>query len=60
VTTELQGVILSLVSIKGNYESPYVVYLPEGDTYIHNSLLYQDAAAKSAVDKAIFVSIISL
>jgi len=53
VTAELQGVILSLFSIKENYESPYVVYPPEGRTYIHDSLLYQDAAAESAVDKAI-------
>jgi hypothetical protein len=36
-----------------DYESPYVVYPPEGHTYIHGSLVYQDAAAKLAVDKAI-------
>jgi hypothetical protein len=34
-------------------ESPYVVYSPEEQTYIHDSLLYQDAAAQLAVDKAI-------
>ena len=50
---ELQGVILSLLSIKENYESPYVVYPLEGHMYIYDSLLYQDAAAKLAVDKAI-------
>jgi len=51
---ELQGVILSLLSIKENYESLYGVYLAQGHMYIHDSLLYQDAsAAKSVVDKAI-------
>jgi hypothetical protein len=50
---ELQGVILSFQSIKENYESLYVVYPLEGHRYIHNSLLYQDAAAKLVVDKAI-------
>jgi hypothetical protein len=35
------------------YESPYVVYPPEGHMYIHGSLFYQDAAAKLAVKKAI-------
>jgi len=53
VTAEWQGVILSLLSIEENYKSPYVVYLPQGHTYIHDSKLYQDAAAKVAVDKAI-------
>jgi len=53
VTAELQGVILSLLSIEEKYEYPYVVYPPEGHTYIHDSLFYQDAAAKLAVDKAI-------
>jgi len=50
---ELQGVILSLLSMEENYESPYVVYLPEEHTYIYDSLLYQNAAARLAVDKAI-------
>jgi len=46
-------VILSLLLIEENYESPYVAYPPEGHTYIHDSPLYQDGAAKLAVDKAI-------
>ena len=53
MTAELQGVMLSLFSIEEKYESPYVVYPPEGHTYIHYSLLCQDAEAKLAVDKAI-------
>jgi hypothetical protein len=53
VTTELQGVILSLLSIKENYESPYVVYPPEEHMYIHDTLLCQDTAAMLAFDKAI-------
>jgi hypothetical protein len=51
--TELQGVILSMLLIRENYESPYVAYLPEGHTYIHDSQLYQDAAANEGVDKAL-------
>jgi len=43
---ESQGLILGLLSIKENYESLYVVYWQEAQTYIHDSLLYQDAAAK--------------
>jgi len=50
VTAELRGVILSLLSNKENFESPYVVYPLEGHTVIHSSLLYQDAAAKLTVD----------
>ena len=53
MTAELQVVILSLLWIKKNHESLYVAYPPEGHTYIHYSLLYQDAAAELAVDKAI-------
>ena len=53
VMAGLQGVILCLLSIEKNYESPYVVYPPERHMYIHNSLLYQDAASKLAVDRAI-------
>ena len=43
---ELQGVILSVLLIKENDESLYVIYLLEGQTYIHNRLLCHDAAAK--------------
>jgi len=50
---KLKAFIPSLLSIEENYESPYVVYLPEGHIYIDDSLLYQDAAANLAVDKAI-------
>ena len=53
MTAEFQGFILSLSSIKDNYESLYVVYPPEGNTYIHGSLLCQDAAGKLVVYKAI-------
>jgi hypothetical protein len=53
VTAELQGVILSLLSIKENDESLCVLYPPEGHTFDYDSQLYQDAAARSAVDKAI-------
>jgi hypothetical protein len=53
VTAELQGFILSLLSIEEKYESPYVVYPPEGHTNYHDIQLYQDAAAMLAVDKAI-------
>jgi len=53
VTAELQGVMLSLLSIEVNYESPYVLYPLEGHTYIHNGVLNRDAAAKLAVDRAI-------
>jgi len=53
VIAELQGVILNLLLIKENDGSLYVLYPPEGHTYIHGSLLYPDAAAKLAVDKAI-------
>ena len=44
---ELQGFILECVVYL------YVVYPLEGHTYCPNILLYQDAAAKLAVDKAI-------
>ena len=50
---ELEGVILSCLSIEENDESQYVVYLPEGQTNICDSLFYQDAVATFAVDKAI-------
>jgi len=50
---ELQGCILSFQSVEEKYESPYVVCPPGWLTYIHDSLLYQDAAAKFTVDKAI-------
>ena len=53
MAAEFEGVILSLLSIEENYESPYVVYRPGGHTYIHDWLFYQDAAAQLAVDKAI-------
>ena len=53
VTAELQWFILSLLSIEEKYQSLYVVYPPEGHTNFHDTLLYQDAAAKLAVDKAI-------
>jgi len=43
----------SLLSSEEKYESPYVVYLPEGHMDFHDILLYEDAAAKLAVDKAI-------
>jgi len=46
VMAELQGVILSVLLIKENDESLYVIYLLEGQTYIHNRLLCHDAAAK--------------
>jgi len=36
-----------------DYESPYVVYPLVGHTYTEGRLLYQDAAAKLAVDTAI-------
>jgi len=42
-----------LLSLEENYEFRWVVYPPEWRTYIHDTLLYQDAAAKLAVDKAI-------
>ena len=53
VTAELQGVILSLLSIEENYESLYVVCSPEGYRSIHDTLFYEYAAAKLAVDKTI-------
>ena len=53
MTAEWQGFILSLLSIEEKYESPYVVYPPAGHTYFHSILLYQNAAAKLAVDNAI-------
>jgi len=53
VTDELQGFILSLLPIEEKYISPYVVYPPEGYTYFHDILLYQDYAVKLVVDKAI-------
>ena len=50
---ELQGVIRSVLTIKENYASPYVVYPSQGHTYIHDGVLNQDATVKLAVDKAI-------
>jgi len=40
VTAQLQAFILSVRSIPVEYESPYVVYLPEGGTYFWDILLY--------------------
>jgi len=53
VTAEFQRIILTLLSIEEKYESPYVVYPLEEHTNFHNILLYQNAAAKSEVNKAI-------
>ena len=53
MTAELQRVIESSLVIKEKYESPYVVYPPDGHTYIHDSQFCWDAADKLAVDKAI-------
>jgi len=53
VPAELQGLLLSSLSTKEKYKSPYVVDPPEGHTYFDNILLYKDAAAKLAVDKGI-------
>jgi len=50
---KLQGAILSWLSIEEKYESLYVVYAPDKHMYILNTPLYQDVAAKLAVDKAI-------
>jgi hypothetical protein len=52
VTAELQGVILSLLSIKEKYESLYVANPPEEHMISHDIRLYEDAAAKLAVDSA--------
>jgi len=41
-----------MLSSEEKYECPYVVYLPEGHMYFHDIPLFQDAAAKLAVDKA--------
>jgi hypothetical protein len=40
VMAELQGVILRLLSIEENYESPYVAYPPEEDMIFHDIILY--------------------
>jgi hypothetical protein len=53
VTAELQGFILSLLTIEEKYKSPYVVYPLEGLTKIHDISFYQDATAKLVVDWAI-------
>jgi len=53
VTADLQGVILGSLSIEEKYISSYVVYPPEKHIYFHNILLYWDAAAALAIDKAI-------
>jgi len=47
---QLQRVIHSVLLIKEKYESPYEVYPPESHLYIHHSLLWQETAAKLAVD----------
>ena len=53
MTAELQGFILSLLSIKEKYESLYVIYPPEGHTNFHDILHYYNAVDKLADDKAI-------
>ena len=53
LTAELLVVILSMLSVKENYQSAYVVYPPEGHRCINNSLLDQNAADRLVVDKAI-------
>jgi len=40
VTAELEGFILSLLSIQENYESPDVVYPPEGHMNLHDIVLH--------------------
>jgi len=47
LTAELWGFWLEYVV------SPYVVYLLEGHMYCQDILLYEDAAAKYAIDRAI-------
>jgi len=37
---ELQGFTLSFLSMEEKYESPYVVYPPEGHTKFRDILLY--------------------
>ena len=50
---ELQGFIPGVLSIVENYESLYVFPLQEGHTYIDDNQLYQDTAAKLALDTEI-------
>jgi len=53
MTAEWQGFIISLLSIEEKYASPYMVYPPEGHTYLHHILLNYNTAEKLAFNKAI-------
>jgi len=48
-----KGSYWSFLSSEERYVSLYVGYLPEGQMYFHDILLYWDAAPKLAVDKSI-------
>ena len=51
MTAELQGFILSLLSIEEQDKSTYVIYPLEGQTCFDEIQLYHNAAAMLAVDQ---------
>ena len=46
---DLQGLILSVLLLGEKYKPLYVVYPPEEDSNLHDSLLYSDTAAELGV-----------
>ena len=49
----LPGIILRLLSIEDEYESPFAIYPPDKHMYFHSVLMYEDATAILVVYESI-------